>query len=153
MVLQKILLQQTELAAFFCPRHASERNSELVSLPRNGLERNSESLLLFLFHGTEFLAFSPLWNDSERNSEIFLFRGTAGIPPEQTNYSVYSVFLGIIFLSEIANPSCLRRTKYNYIFTYLQEKLSCSNTLRTKKRKCLQGGFCNTKTPRDGKYT
>jgi hypothetical protein len=54
----------------FCPRHASERNSESlllffpternsksISLPRNCLERNSESLLLFLFHSTEFLAF------------------------------------------------------------------------------------------------
>ncbi len=45
------------MTACFCPRHASERNSELVSLPRNGLEGNSESLLLFLFHGTEFLTF------------------------------------------------------------------------------------------------
>ncbi len=42
--------QQTELSACFCPRHASEGNSELVSLPRNGLERNSERLLLFLFY-------------------------------------------------------------------------------------------------------
>ncbi len=48
--------------------------------------------------------FSPLWNDSEWNSENFLFRGTAGVPPEQTNYSVYSVFRGIIFWSEIAIP-------------------------------------------------
>jgi hypothetical protein len=47
----------------------------------------------------------------ERNSELFslprngfLFRGTAGIPPEQSNCSVYSVFRRIIFLSEIANP-------------------------------------------------
>jgi len=48
--------------------------------------------------------FSPLRNGSEGNSESFLFRGTAGIPPEQTNCSVYSVFRGIIFLSEIANP-------------------------------------------------
>jgi hypothetical protein len=48
---------------------------------------------------------SLLGNGSERNSESFLLRGTAGIPPEQTNCSVYSVFRGIIFLSEIANPS------------------------------------------------
>ncbi len=48
--------------------------------------------------------FSPLLNGSERNYENILFRGTAGIPPEQTNCSVYSVFRGIIFLSEIANP-------------------------------------------------
>jgi hypothetical protein len=32
----------------------TERNSELFSLPRKGLEQNSESMLLFLFHGTEF---------------------------------------------------------------------------------------------------
>jgi hypothetical protein len=59
---------------YFC---STDPNSELFSLPRNG---------------------------SERNSESFLFRGTAAIPPEETNCSVYSVFRGIIFLSEIANP-------------------------------------------------
>jgi hypothetical protein len=45
------------------------------------------------------------WNGSERNSESFLFRGTAGIPSELTICSGYSVFRGIIFLSEIANPN------------------------------------------------
>ncbi len=45
LVLQKILLQQTELTVCFHPRHASERNSELLSLPRNGSERNFERLL------------------------------------------------------------------------------------------------------------
>ncbi len=60
---------------FFC---STELNSELFSLLRKGLERNSES---------------------------FLFRGTAGIPLEITICSVYSVFRGIIFLSEIPNPS------------------------------------------------
>jgi hypothetical protein len=35
--------------------------SELFSLPRKGSERNSVSLLLFLFHGTEFrVVFSSL---------------------------------------------------------------------------------------------
>jgi hypothetical protein len=48
--------------------------------------------------------FFPLQNGSERNSKNILFRGTAGIPPEQTNCSVYSIFRGIIFLSENANP-------------------------------------------------
>ncbi len=33
---------------------STEWNSELFSLPGNGSERNSESLLLFLIHGTEF---------------------------------------------------------------------------------------------------
>jgi hypothetical protein len=41
--------------------------------------------------------FSPLRNSSERNSDRFLFRGTAGVPPEQTNCSVSSVFCRIIF--------------------------------------------------------
>ncbi len=54
--------------------------------PRYALERNSESLHRF----------SALRNGSKRNSESFLFRGTAGIPLEQTNCSVYSVFRGII---------------------------------------------------------
>jgi hypothetical protein len=44
-------------------------------------------------------------NGSERNSESFLFRGTAGIPSELTICSVNSVFRGIIILSEIANPT------------------------------------------------
>ena len=33
-----------------------ERNSELCSLPQKGSEQNNGSLLLFLFHGTEFRA-------------------------------------------------------------------------------------------------
>ncbi len=41
--------------------------------------------------------FSLPGNGSERNSDSFLFRGTAGIPPEQTSCSVYFVFRGIIF--------------------------------------------------------
>jgi hypothetical protein len=49
--------------------------------------------------------FYLLCNGSERNSESFVFRGTAGIPPELTISSVDSVFRGIIFLSEIANPT------------------------------------------------
>jgi hypothetical protein len=112
-------------------------------------EQNSESLLLFLFLGTEFPEvfasffvpcnvilscflfrgmvqnriprvcfyfcsmvqnfelFSPLWNGLEGNAESFMFRVMAGTPPEQTNCSLYSVFRGIIFLSEIANPNSL----------------------------------------------
>ncbi len=55
-----------------------ERNSKLFSVSRKGLE----------------------WN-----SERFLFRGTALIPSKITICSVYSVFRGIIFLSEIPNPN------------------------------------------------
>jgi hypothetical protein len=39
---------------FSLTRNGLEQSSELFSLPRNGLEQNSKSLLLFLFHGTEF---------------------------------------------------------------------------------------------------
>jgi hypothetical protein len=117
----------------FTKNPAPANRIDSLFLSRLASERNSESLLLFFFHGTEFRAFfssaerfgtesesflfrrmvqngiprvclyfcsmvqnsehsSPLWNGSERNSESFLFRGTAGIPPKQTNRSVYSVF-------------------------------------------------------------
>ncbi len=51
LVLQNILIQQTKLTACF------SRNSELLSLPLNGSEQNSECLFIFLFHGTEFRVF------------------------------------------------------------------------------------------------
>ncbi len=90
--------------------------------PRNGIPSIFSAAERF---GTEFREFSVPWNGSERNiesffsmvqnSEHFLLCGMvrSGIPrifcsteqPEQTNCSVYSVFRGIIFLSEIANPS------------------------------------------------
>jgi hypothetical protein len=98
---------------------STEWNSEHFSPLRNGSERNSESFLFrelvqkriprvcFYFctvvQSSEHS--SPLQNGSGRNSESFLFRGTAGIPPEQTNCSVYSVLHGIVFLSEIANSN------------------------------------------------
>jgi hypothetical protein len=141
---------------FFFHFCSTEWNSELCSLPRNGSERSSESLLLFLFHGTElrvvfssaewfgsefreflfqgtefrvvfstaegsrngvmrvcFYFYSTERNSelfslprkgSERNSESFLFGGTAGIRSEITICSVYYFFRGI-FLSEITNPN------------------------------------------------
>ncbi len=42
---------------------------------------------------------------TERNSESFLFCGTAGIPSEITICSGYSIFHGMIFLLEIPDPS------------------------------------------------
>ncbi len=71
--------------SYFC---STERNSELFSLPRKG---------------------------SERNSERFLFRGTAGIPSEMIICSVYSVFRGIIFLSEITNPTNVSELGYLFL--------------------------------------
>ena len=70
-----------------------------------GSERNSESLLLFLFYGTEFRAVFSSAEGFGTEFRGFLFRGTAGIPSEITICSVYSVFRGNIFLSEIPNPS------------------------------------------------
>jgi hypothetical protein len=86
---------------YFC---STERNSELFSLPRNGSERNSKSLLLFCPMvqkiPSTFLLCLRKWN-----SESFQFRETAGNPPEQTNCSIYSVFREIIFLLPISNPT------------------------------------------------
>ncbi len=88
---------------YFC---STEQNSELFSIPCKGSERNSESMLLFLFHGTEFrFVFSSAKGFGTEFREI-LFRGTARIPSEITICSVHSVFRGIIFLSEIPNPNC-----------------------------------------------
>ncbi len=61
---------------------------------------------------TEFPEFSVPRNGSERNSESFLFRGTAGIPPELTKCSVYSVFRGIIFCRKLPTL-CLTTLKFS----------------------------------------
>ena len=74
----------------------------LKSYTSDGIPRVS---FVICFTERDFELFSLLWNGSERNSESFLFRGTAGIPPETSNCSVYSVFRGKMFLSEIANPN------------------------------------------------
>ena len=99
----------TERSSDLCslPRNSSERNSELYlcSLPQKGSEQNYGSLLLFLFHGTEFRDISSSAEGFGTEFRDFLFRRTTGIPSEITICSVYSVFRGIIFLSEIPNPS------------------------------------------------
>ncbi len=87
---------------YFC---STERNSALFSLPRKGSERNSVSMLQFLFHGTEFRVVFYSSEGFGTEFREFLFRGTAGIPSERTICSVNSVFRGIIFLSEIPNPN------------------------------------------------
>ncbi len=96
-----------------------------IFVPRNGIPscflfrgtvqiRIPSVCILFCFMAKNSEHFSPLRNGSERNSENFLFRGTAGIPPEQINCSVYSVFRGIIFLSEIDNPNTV--TGYSQVW-------------------------------------
>ncbi len=79
---------------YFC---YTEWNSELFSFPLKGLGGNSESLLLFLVHGTEFRVVFSSTEGFGTEFRKFLFRGTAGIPSEITICSVYSVFRGIIF--------------------------------------------------------
>ncbi len=83
-----------------------ERNSELFSLPWKGSVRNSESLLLFLFHSTEIQAFfsSAEWFGTEFRE----FSVSWNI--WNSNCSIYSVRGIIFFLSEIANPSWYRLT-------------------------------------------
>jgi hypothetical protein len=92
--------------SYFC---YSERNSEHFSLLRNGWNEIPRVCFYFCSTVENFEHFSLPRKGSERNSKSFLFRGTAEIPPEQTNCSVYSVFCGIIFLSEIANPTLVIR--------------------------------------------
>ncbi len=64
---------------------AAEFCVEQISLPRNGSERNSDSLLQYFFHGTEFRVvfssaegfgrefweYSSIFVSTERNSELF----------------------------------------------------------------------------------
>jgi hypothetical protein len=83
---------------------STERNSELFSLPLKCSEGNSQSSLLFLFNGKEFRVVFSSAEGFGTEFRGFLFRGTAGIPSEITICSIYSVFRGIIFLSEIPNP-------------------------------------------------
>ncbi len=91
---------------YFC---SSEQNSKLLSLLQNGSERYSESLLIFLFHGTEFRAFFS--SEEWYGTEFWYFSVPRNIRSlEQTICSVYSIFRWIIFLSEIANP------KYRLLF-------------------------------------
>jgi hypothetical protein len=63
-------------------------------------------MLLFLVHGTEFRVVFSSAEGFGTEFRDFLFRGIAGIPSEIALCSVCSVFRGIIFLSEIPNPSC-----------------------------------------------
>jgi hypothetical protein len=110
---------------YFC---STERNSESFSLLLKDSEQNPESLLLFLLCRTEFRAFfsSAEFQESAsifvplyRVPSIFFFHEMVWnrIPRDfcsteqpdsagaNQNCFVYSVFRGIIFLSEISNPT------------------------------------------------
>jgi hypothetical protein len=113
----------------------TERNSELWPLPRNGSERNSENLHLFWFHGTEFRAIFSSAEGFGTEFRVFLFRGTTGIPSEVTICSVYSVFRGIIFLSEIPNPTSAEiflRLVNSSISAEIVRGLTCDDGFRNK---------------------
>jgi hypothetical protein len=69
------------------------------------LRQNSKSSFYFCSTERNSELFSLLVKGSEWNSESCLFCGTAGIPSEITICSGYSIFRGIIFLSEIPDPS------------------------------------------------
>jgi hypothetical protein len=84
---------------------STKRNSELFSLPQKGSEQNYGSLFLFWVHRTVFRVVFSSAEGLGTEFRDFLFRGTTGIPSEITICSVYSVFRGIIFLSEIPNPN------------------------------------------------
>ncbi len=89
-------------ASFSWRCFSSTCNGVLLSLLFLTSKGNSENMLLFLFHGTEFrVVFSPAAEFGTEFRDI-LFRRTAGIPSEIT---LCSVFRGIIFLSEIPNPT------------------------------------------------
>ncbi len=71
---------------------------------------------------SETCFWTKFWVFISSSERKFLFRGTSWIPPEQTNCFVYSVSRGIIFLSEIANPSgddrnCTFRPGQNKVFS------------------------------------
>ncbi len=59
---------------------STERNSELCSLQQKGSEQNYWSLLLFLFHRTEFRVVFSSAEGFGTECRDFLFRGTTGIP-------------------------------------------------------------------------
>ncbi len=60
--------------------YSTEWKSELFSLPLKGSEGNFESLLLFMFHRRNSELFSLLWNSLEGNSESSLLFANFFIP-------------------------------------------------------------------------
>ena len=90
-----------EFASIFVPRNGIPSPFLFRWSVRKGIPRDC---FYFLFNGTEFRVLFSSAEGFGTEFRDFLFRGTAGIPSEITLCSVYSVFRGIIFLSEIPNP-------------------------------------------------
>ncbi len=91
-----------DFASIFVPRNGISSCFLFRWGVRKGIPRDC---FYFLFNGTEFRILFSSAEGFGTEFRDFLFRGTAGIPSEITICSVYSVFRGIIFLSEIPNPS------------------------------------------------
>ncbi len=72
---------------YFCYTDGIQCIFLFCGMVRNGIPR---VCLYFCSTVPNSEHFSLSWNGSEQNSQSFLFCGTAGIPPEQTNCSVYS---------------------------------------------------------------
>jgi hypothetical protein len=120
LVLQKIMLRDMlrnripRVCFYFFPRNGIPRIFLLcgtvwngiprVFVPRNGSDLNSESLLLFLFHGTEFRAF---FSSVERFGTEFR---EFSVPRNSRNSAGTNQLFRLFrlprtnFLSEIANP-------------------------------------------------
>ncbi len=102
----------------------TELNSKLFSVrQKGGSERNYESVLLFFSMERNSELFSLPRKGSERNSKSFLSRGTAGIPLKMTICSVYFVFRGLIFLSEIPNLKYQPVRKMSLILCSIERRL------------------------------
>ena len=94
-------------------------NSQPYYSSAEGFRREFREFASILFNGTEFRVVFSSAEGFGTEFRDFLFRGTAGIPSEITICSVCSVFRGIIFLSEIPNPSEEEQNKKDLSYTSL----------------------------------
>ncbi len=95
--------QKSSFLTLFLKFWAAAFCSEQVSLPRNGSERNSDSFLLYLFHGTEFRVvfssaegfgrefreYASIFLSTERNSDLF----SLPLKCSEGNSESFSIFL------------------------------------------------------------
>ncbi len=102
----------------FC---STERNSELFSLPQKGLERNSESMLLFLFRGTEFqVVFSSAEGFGTEFQDVSV--------PRNSQNSVGNNHL----FRKFPTLNTARRSIYKYCAFGLEKFNKCETTVRDK---------------------
>jgi hypothetical protein len=116
----------------------------LFSLPRNGSEWNSESLRLFLFHGTEFRAFYSLWEWFVTEfREFFVPRSSQKSAGTNQMFRLFR-FPRINFLPEIANQ---RRSAHRF-WVFLSVKGGCVHPHRADKIPWLLYGRRKCKNPK-----